>query len=334
MFLPQNLAWLEFIIFALVVVFLSTKLSKYISAINEKSPMSAGFIGLVLLSAITSLPELITSITSVTLDQPTMAFGNVLGSNAFNLFALAIINIVFFKKYIFNAVSKDNILTSCLILGLNMIVVWGIYNPITIDIMSLHLSLASVLIFALYCVFLFWLYKNGSEGDDDAEPSGLEHLTLNQVLLRGVVVTIFLVIASIILTKVCDEIALNNPELGATVVGALLLAIATSLPEVVSTLQLARMGQGNMAIGGIVGSNLFNLNILFIGDFFYTKQSTFQAVASAPDFVNVQNLVIIGTILTIVTLLASLKKVKNVLLYLLPSIIIIIAYVYFLSTTV
>ena len=77
--------YLAYLLLAALTVFLSVKLSYYVDCLDQKTNLSGAFIGGVLLAAVTSLPELFTSLTAVlALDQPNLVQGNVLGSNVFN----------------------------------------------------------------------------------------------------------------------------------------------------------------------------------------------------------------------------------------------------------
>ena len=91
--------YLEYIVLAALVVFLSVRLSYYVDCLDKKTNLSGAFIGGVMLAAVTSLPELFTSLTAVlALDQPDLVQGNVLGSNIFNIGN----NITYFLGYFCN----------------------------------------------------------------------------------------------------------------------------------------------------------------------------------------------------------------------------------------
>jgi cation:H+ antiporter len=116
-------------------------------------------------------------------------------------------------------------------------------------------------------------------------------------------------------------------NLGNGVAGALLLSICTALPETVSAITLAKMGQGNMAIGGIVGSHLFNITILFYGDLVYYKEGTLDHLINSDNYLNFMGLVIVNTILSLLLFVSIFKKnIKNKLIYILPSIVIVVSY--------
>ena len=89
-----------YLVLAVLVVFLSVRLSHYVDCLDKKTNLSGAFIGGVMLAAVTSLPELFTSLTAVlALDQPNLVQGNVLGSNIFNLCVIAGILLFASKKY-------------------------------------------------------------------------------------------------------------------------------------------------------------------------------------------------------------------------------------------
>jgi Ca2+/Na+ antiporter len=84
---------LGFIICALVIIYSGTKLSKYGDLIAEKTGMGKAWFGLVLMASVTSLPELITGISSIVIvDEPDLAVGDILGSCVFNLLILSILD--------------------------------------------------------------------------------------------------------------------------------------------------------------------------------------------------------------------------------------------------
>ena len=81
--------YILYILVSVAVVLLSIKASRYIDLIDQKSSLSGAFLGGVLLSAVTSLPELFTSISAtLLLEKPSLCLGNILGSNIFNLVAV------------------------------------------------------------------------------------------------------------------------------------------------------------------------------------------------------------------------------------------------------
>ena len=98
-----------FLVLAALTSFVSIKLSYYGDVLSKQSKLGSACIGGLLIASVTSLPEFITSISAVILDNPSLSFGDILGSNMFNIFALSIYNLFFFKRFIF-CNTKDNFL--------------------------------------------------------------------------------------------------------------------------------------------------------------------------------------------------------------------------------
>lgn len=91
--------FIQYFILAFLVVTLSLFLSKYVDELDKKTNMSGAFIGGILLAAVTSLPEFITSLSAIfILKEPMLVQGNVLGSNIFNFIIIAITVIILPKK--------------------------------------------------------------------------------------------------------------------------------------------------------------------------------------------------------------------------------------------
>ena len=151
-------------------------------------------------------------------------------------------------------------------------------------------------------------------------------LSLKQIIIRFILVSIGLVISSILITYVTDIIAARL-NLGASLAGALLLGIATSLPELTSCVSLVKIGNFNVSVGNIVGSNLFNFLIIFVSDVLFIGGTVYDFAES-----QTRNLVIFGIISTILmlTVLKIKDKVKNKYILYIPSIGIIVSYLLFM----
>ena len=92
-----------YIVLAAIVVFLSIKLAKYVDWLDKSTNISGAFIGGVMLAAVTSLPELFTSISATLfLHQNELVLGNILGSNLFN-FAVIGLSLVIFIRSVYSA---------------------------------------------------------------------------------------------------------------------------------------------------------------------------------------------------------------------------------------
>lgn len=161
-----------------------------------------------------------------------------------------------------------------------------------------YLSITSVLLVVLYMLSVRHLAAdNGSQGDaaaDDAEPVTL---SVRAIVVRFILTSIGIVAASIVLTYITDEIS-TAYNLGAGLAGALFLGVATSLPEVTSTISLFRMRSFDIAFGNIAGSNVFNFSILTVADLLYAGSGVY-------DFSDgkVVNLTVFGIAATLITMI-------------------------------
>lgn len=312
-----------YLITAVCIVYLSNKASEYVDLLDKKTRLSGAFIGGVMLSAVTSLPELFTSISATAfLDKPGLCIGNILGSNLFNITVLTIAVLAAFKPFSETVISKSHLVVTgfvFLIYGVIMLNMLGILN-----FSFFSINITSVIIVGLY----IWGVKNMSSENEDGSgteekaPEADSGLTVKQIVIRFVAVSIGIVALSIIITYVTDSIA-TRLNLGAGLAGALFLGVATSLPELASTIALFRIRNYNIAIGNIVGSNLFNFIILSISDILYIGNGVYDF--SDPKTIN---LLVFGAIAT--PLLLLFMKFKNKMIQIVCPIGVIACYVAFL----
>ena len=302
------LIYIQYLFLASCVVILSLFLSKYVDALDKKTNLSGAFIGGILLAAVTSLPEFITSLTAIfSLNQPSLVQGNVFGSNVFNLTILGACILLFPKKFKEGYVAKSHLLTSILTIILFIVCFIGMKINISLNLGFLNVSYASIIIIILYIINITKMNSDSSESSDEDDNV---NLTVKQIIIRFIFCSILLVIFSMLLTKVTDKLN-STLGLGATVGGAIFLGIATSLPELTSSFNLVRLGNFNASFGNVIGSNLFNFTILAIGDLFYSKGNIFSPDKQA------DNLIIwgiLGTILVIGTLYTKKNTKLSMLL--------------------
>ena len=130
-------------------------------------------------------------------------------------------------------------------------------------------------------------------------------------LLKFIMCSLVLIVLSILLTFQADKITHIYPQVSSSTVGAILLGITTSIPEVVSTYALIKYNNNDMAISNMLGSNIFNFLILALSDFFVKENHIYHY----SDIYSLEYLV--GGILLITLLLISiLKNNKSKLFYL------------------
>lgn len=267
--------YLIYLILAAIVVFVSIKCADYVDLIDKKTNLSGAFIGGVILAAVTSMPELITSITAIAVvDNPHLVMGNVLGSNLFNLSILAVLTICSIRNFVRARVSSSHLIT--LLCTLAAYVILTVVVILKLDYSVFGISFASLGLLVVYLISLKFLASDESQNEEEDTSS----LTIKQIILRFVVMGIILIAASVAITYVTDIIA-ERLNLNGSVAGALFLGVATSLPELSSSVALVRKKNFNAMIGNIVGSNMFNYLILLISDVMYIKASIYTTTSGA-----------------------------------------------------
>lgn len=309
-----------FLFLAGLTVFLSFRLSYYADLLNKTTNISGVFIGGILLAGITSLPELVTCLSSIFLNNPYLAIGDILGSNFFNIAMMCFFDILFIKTMFYNY-TKNRYYLIYVLLILNYLIMY-LFMGGTFNLEIFNIGLPSFIIIITYIFYL----KNAKEEETKKEVI----TTKEHVLLKFFLVGLFMVIVSILLTLVVNLIAGKNPNVASSFIGAILLGITTSMPEVITFIALVKMKSFDLALSDIIGSNLFNLLILAIGDIFLKNKEIYYFVDKESMF-----LLIFGLILTILSFYQNNRKVvKNKLVYIIPSLMGILLYAYYIAINV
>lgn len=261
------------------IVFFSKKLADYVDALDKKTKISGAFIGAVLLAAVTSLPELFTSISATILipDGADLVIGNILGSNLFNLAIIGVALIFFFRLFAKNKIEYKTqyiVIGACLLIY--GVIAYGILAPASAQPILGPINFIAILIFIIYGLAIFFQPKSKEEDDEEEkEEDPLKELTVKQVGIRFAIFAVLLVATSIFITYATDALSEQLFKGNDTIAGAIFLAIATSLPELTSTFVLCKKGNFNAALGDISGSCLFNFLIIGIAEFMSFKVSLF-----------------------------------------------------------
>lgn len=309
-----------FLFLAGLTVFLSFRLSYYADLLNKTTNISGVFIGGILLAGITSLPELVTCLSSIFLNNPYLAIGDILGSNFFNIAMMCFFDILFIKTMFYNY-TKNRYYLIYVLLILNYLIMY-LFMGGTFNLEIFNIGLPSFIIIITYIFYL----KNAKEEETKKEVI----TTQEHVLLKFFLVGLFMVIVSILLTLVVNLIAGKNPNVASSFIGAILLGITTSMPEVITFIALVKMKSFDLALSDIIGSNLFNLLILAIGDIFLKNKEIYYFVDKESMF-----LLIFGFILTILSFYQNNRKVvKNKFVYIIPSLMGILLYAYYIAINV
>jgi cation:H+ antiporter len=303
------MVWLIFAACAAVIVLAAMQLAKYGDAIAERTKLGGMFVGTLLMAGATSLPELLTGINSLSQGVPNLAAGNQLGSNMFNMFVLAVIDVLFRQTRILRRVAMRHALTASL--GALLIGMVAFFILADVDARVGWVGLDSLLLVATYVVGVRLLQSGNSTPGDEAVPEAelVGVPSLGRALIGFCAAAGVLVAVTPQLVRSSAEIA-ELTGLGTGFIGTTLVAMVTSLPELATTIAAVRIGAFDLAIGNLFGSNAFNMVALALTDFFYLPGRLLGAID--PTFALVA---LLGLILTCLGLIGNLARVERRLFF-------------------
>ncbi|MBI5468630.1 MAG: sodium:calcium antiporter [Deltaproteobacteria bacterium] len=279
------LLWLVFIFCAGIIIICGTNLSKYGDVIAEKTGLGRAWIGLMLLATITSLPELMTGISSVSFaGLPDLTAGDIMGSCVFNLMILALLDPMDKSSPIFSRVGQSHLLSGSfgvLLIGIAAVSIMtgglvpsvghiGLYTPVIIIVYAAGMR-------AVYFYEKRFINRLVAEA---LETPKYPETTLQRAAVLYAANAVIVVAVAIALPFIAGRLAVTT-GLGTTFMGTVFVAVTTSLPEVVVSVSAVRMGAPDLAIGNLFGSNMFNIVILAIDDIFYLKGPLFSDISAA-----------------------------------------------------
>ena len=302
---------LGFVCCTMVIVYSGTKLTKYGDKIADLTGWGKAWVGLILMSAVTSLPELMTGISSVTfIDAPDLAAGDVFGSCVFNLLILSLIDVQI-KKPLTSLVKESHLLAG--LFGIILLALSGFAILISSIMPNLFwISPFSILLIIVYLFAVRGIYQF------DNTPLTIDPIIktqfkknkseLKKVFIAFGINALFIVAASLFLPYFGAHIAAQT-GLSNSFFGTVFLAASTSLPELVVSFAAIGMGSFDLSIGNLLGSNIFNIFILALDDIFYIKSSLFADIQKN----HLDSVIIIIIMTAVVGLGLMTKQIKKFL---------------------
>ncbi len=266
---------LAFIICTAVIVYSGIKLSKYGDIIAEKTGMGRAWTGMVLMATVTSLPELVTGISSVTFaGVPDIAMGDVLGSCVFNMLIIALLDALYRPMPISTKAHRGHVLAGGFGVVLLYIVVVSMFagdKAPQLGWIGIYSMVVCVMYFiAMRVVFIYEKRQFTQYIKERVNELRYKKITTRTAVVNYCFNAALVVIAAVFLPWIGEGIA-EMTGLGQTFVGNIFIALSTSLPEVVVAIAAVKMDAVDLAIGNLFGSNIFNIFILAIDDIFFIK---------------------------------------------------------------
>jgi cation:H+ antiporter len=281
------IALFQFVVCAVVIIVAGTFLTRYADALADLTGFGRLLVGSVLLAATTSLPELTVDISAVRLGLPDMAVGDLMGSSLFNLLILAVIDTLHHSRgRLLSQASAAHALSATVSIALTALAAAGILlGQRGLNWTLMGVDVASLVILIVYLLGVRLVYydqrvaveKVKGPAQDVLMPAGSK-MTLGRSSAGFAAAAAAILAAGPFMAEAAGKLA-ELSGLGGTFVGTTLVALSTSLPELVASLAAVRMGAFDLAVGNVFGSNAFNMVLLIPLDVVYREGSLLAAVS-------------------------------------------------------
>jgi len=285
------LPWFFFVVSAGAIVFAGTKLSRYGDQIAELTGLGRLWIGVVLMAAATSLPEVFTTMSAGWIDAPDLAAGNLFGAGMSNMLTLGLIDLLYRQKRVWQQAALGHTLTATLAMVLTALAAFFVL--LRVEVVHFGVGFESVILLILYVLGMRLVFRQ-----EDMARRQLEHKAVVEGLaeepgsdgsrrdalryaVRGFSIgALVLLVAAPVLAWSAERIA-EESGMTATFIGTSLVAITTSLPELVVSISAVRLGAFDLAVGNLFGSNAFNMAAFLFADLAYRDGGLLDSVSSA-----------------------------------------------------
>ncbi len=280
-------ASLVFIVTAGMLVQAGAALAAYGDQIAERLQLSRLFVGTLLLAFATSLPELVTDVTAAQAGAPDLAVGDLFGSSMANMAILAIIDLLY-RGRVWPTVELGHARVAAVAIALTSLAALSIYAPPAAKVG--WVGVTPILIVLLYIAAAAWFRRSPLMERPIVESAGIpiqkstgwsRHaagVSIRGLWIRfGAAAGVILITAPIMTLSV--KAITDATGIAESFMGAALLAVTTSLPELIASLAAIRIGSYDLAVGNLFGSNVANMSVLFFADLAYTEGPILSAVA-------------------------------------------------------
>jgi cation:H+ antiporter len=308
--LPLWAAVAAFLAAAMVITVTGIRMAEAADRLADRTGIGEALFGGLLLGGSTSIPGIVASVTAASQGHAELAFSNAVGGIAAQTFFLAIADIIYRRANLEHAAASLTNLTQAGLLITLLILPFIAVSLPAYTVFQIHP--ASIALFVGYLFGLrlasrtrtlpMWGPKKTADTrlDEPQEPRGGRIMTL--LLIRFAALASTLILCGYITATSGVSIA-NKTGLSQTVVGAYFTAVSTSIPELVTTIAAVRRGALTLAMGGIVGGNMFDTLFIAASDVAYREGSLYHAVSDLPYFVTA-----LSILMTAVLLLGMLSR--------------------------
>jgi cation:H+ antiporter len=265
-----------FVFSAAVIIVAAIFLAFSADKISNHSRLGRLWVGSILLAGTTSLPELVTTITAVRIDAPSLSWGNILGANMLNMATLSVMLAIFLKINTSTMCQREQLVVGSLVIGLTIIAVGSSYFDVGTKVSIISPAGASI-------IALFLLYTTLTQRTKQPDDLTLIKIPRSdsysswQIWLWFTCSAFGILIAAPFLASSAQSIS-DYSGLSESFIGVLGLAIVTTLPELTTTATALRIKAYDLGISNMLGTNAINIVILAIADGFYSNGSLFSRI--------------------------------------------------------
>lgn len=231
------------------------------SKIAKKFHIPEIIIGLTIVSIGTSMPELFVSVTSALEGHSDMAIGNVIGSNVCNLLLILGLSTII-KPVKFQRETRLIEIPMCLAVTIIFMILCNTREGIS--------KFEAIILLALFVIFIIYTIFMGIKGEK-FDSKGEDQKSVIEYDNISILKNVIYIILGVIGLKFGGDLTVDNAviiakhfNISEQIISLTILAIGTSLPELVTSVTAAIKGNSDIAIGNIIGSNIFNM-LLIIG---------------------------------------------------------------------
>jgi cation:H+ antiporter len=291
--------WIDIMVFALsagAVWFAGTRVSRYADTISRQTGIGQAMIGLVLLGGITSLPEIAVTVSSALAGNAALAVNNLLGGVAMQVAILAVADAMASREALTSVIADPVVLMQGALDILLLALVASVISVGEIPLLGAGAGTLSILVLSLAAFWIVvtsqgrhrwhtdetdghrrdtgnrqepqagrWMSRNDRE-------SSLGHTTVKTIAAGATIL-----VAGFLLSRTGEAIAVKT-GLGSSFVGAVFLAISTSLPEASSVLSAVQLRRYDMAVSEVFGANLFHVGLVSVVDAVYAGEPVLNEV--------------------------------------------------------
>lgn len=227
------------------------------SAVAGNFKVSKMLIGLTIVSFGTSAPEFAVSIKSLISGSGDIVLGNVIGSNILNILLIIGVSSLFHFLNVKNAtVKKELPITLLITLLFSTLLLDSAFDKNAVNSFTRGDGIAVILFFTVFIYYLFNMMRNKTEEEEQY---------VEMKMSKAIIFTVFGIIAIVLGSNLVVENASGIAKmLGVSerMIALTIVALGTSLPELVTSVSATRKGEYDIAIGNVVGSNIFNIGIV------------------------------------------------------------------------